>query len=94
MGYHTVALSSGDSKRELALKLGAHAYVDGSKEDQAAALAKLGGAKVIACTAPNPEIIPKLIGGLGQGGKLLILALAPEASIPLSECLASSRLLS
>jgi len=83
MGYHTVALSSGDSKRELSLQLGAHDYIDGSKEDQAAALTKLGGAKVIACTAPNPEIIPKLISGLAQGGKLLILALAPDATIPL-----------
>jgi len=29
------------------MKLGAHVYVDGSKEDQSEALQKLGGAKVI-----------------------------------------------
>ena len=47
MGYHVVALSSGDSKKALALELGAHDYLDGSKVDQAAELQKMGGAKVI-----------------------------------------------
>ena len=47
MGYRTVALSSSGSKKDLAMKLGAHDYLDGSKVDQAAELQKLGGAKVI-----------------------------------------------
>lgn len=46
MGFEVVALSQSDSKRELATKLGAQHYVDGSKESQAEALAKMGGAKV------------------------------------------------
>lgn len=46
-GYKVVALSTSGAKEELAKKLGAHVYVDGSKEDQAEALQKLGGAKVI-----------------------------------------------
>jgi D-arabinose 1-dehydrogenase-like Zn-dependent alcohol dehydrogenase len=83
MGFQTVALSSGSSKKDLAHQLGADVYVDGSKEDQAQALASLGGAKVIVCTAPNADVITKLLGGLAVGGQLLILAVAPPAEVPL-----------
>lgn len=83
MGFRTVALSSSDSKRKLASELGAHEYVDGSKEDQAGALARLGGAKVIVCTAPSKDAIQALLPGLAVGGQLLILALAPEATVPI-----------
>ncbi|GAA5901006.1 hypothetical protein JCM6882_005999 [Rhodosporidiobolus microsporus] len=82
MGYKTVALSGSASKKELADKLGAHVYVDGSKEDQAEALQKLGGAKVVVCTAPNPEIIGKLVPGLAPDGQLLILGVTNEVTIP------------
>ena len=82
-GFKTVALSSSDSKRELAKELGAHVYVDGSKEDQAEALNKLGGADLIMCTAPNADVIKKLIGGLNVNGTLLILAvLGEDLAIP------------
>ncbi|KAI1454688.1 alcohol dehydrogenase [Annulohypoxylon moriforme] len=74
MGYHTVAISSGESKRDFALKLGAHQYIDSSKEDPVKELAKLGGAALIVGTAPNPKAIGPLVGGLGVGGKLLVLA--------------------
>jgi D-arabinose 1-dehydrogenase-like Zn-dependent alcohol dehydrogenase len=60
-GFKTVALSSSDSKKDLAKELGAHVYVDGSKEDQAEALNKLGGADLIMCTAPNADIIKKYV---------------------------------
>lgn len=85
MGFRTIALSSSDSKRKLASELGAQEYIDGSKVDQAEALAKLGGAKVVVCTAPSSKAIQALIPGLAVGGQLLILALAPEATIPLGE---------
>jgi D-arabinose 1-dehydrogenase-like Zn-dependent alcohol dehydrogenase len=88
MGYRTAALSSGSAKKDLALQLGADYYIDGSKEDQAQALAKLGGAKVIAATAPNPEIISKLIPGLAPSGQLVILAIAPPAEVPLGGLIA------
>lgn len=73
-GYRVVALSSGSEKEEFARKLGAHDYIDGSKQDQAEALQKLGGADMIVCTAPNPKVIGNLVNGLGIKGKLLILA--------------------
>jgi D-arabinose 1-dehydrogenase-like Zn-dependent alcohol dehydrogenase len=88
MGFRTAALSSGSAKKDLALQLGADYYIDGSKEDQAQALAALGGAKVIAATAPNPEIIAKLLPGLGVNGQLVILAIAPPAQVPLGGLIA------
>ncbi|KAI0635834.1 GroES-like protein [Trametes polyzona] len=75
MGYRAIALSSGPSKETLARELGAVEYIDGSKVDQAAALKALGGAKVIMCTAPNPDIMQKLLPGLAIDGTLLFIAL-------------------
>jgi D-arabinose 1-dehydrogenase-like Zn-dependent alcohol dehydrogenase len=74
LGYRTVALSSGDSKRQFAKDLGATDYVDGSKEDTVEALNKLGGADLIVVTAPNPKLISPLVNALAAGGKLLMLA--------------------
>ncbi|KAI0749400.1 GroES-like protein [Daedaleopsis nitida] len=75
MGYRVVALSSGPSKESLSHELGAHIYIDGSKSDQAAVLQTLGGAKVILCTAPNADVIQKLLPGLSIDGTLCLLAL-------------------
>lgn len=74
MGYRVIALSSSGAKEQFAKDLGASHYIDGSKEDQAEALQKLGGASLIVSTAPSPETIGRLVGGLGILGKLLILA--------------------
>ncbi|EAW11660.1 alcohol dehydrogenase [Aspergillus clavatus NRRL 1] len=74
-GYRVVALSRGAQKEEFARKLGAHVYIDTSKEDPVAALQKLGGAALIVSTAPSPELINPLIEGLGVLGKLLILSI-------------------
>lgn len=74
MGYRVAALSSGDKKRDFAYKLGAHEYIDTSKENAVDKLTELGGAALIVCTAPNPKAISPLTGGLEAGGKLLVLA--------------------
>ncbi|CAL8574074.1 hypothetical protein XPA_000047 [Xanthoria parietina] len=81
MGYRVVALSSSSAKEQFAKDLGASEYIDGSKEDQAEALQKLGGASMIVSTAPSPETIGKLVGGLAFVGKLVILAPCGEVSI-------------
>ena len=83
MGYRVVALSSSSAKEDLAHTLGAELYVDGSKVNQAEALQQLGGASLIMCTAPNPEVIRGLLPGLAVNGELLILALTKDATIPL-----------
>ncbi|KAJ3554970.1 hypothetical protein NM688_g2828 [Phlebia brevispora] len=80
MGFRTVALSTSAAKKDLATKLGAHDYIDGSQVDQAQALQAMGGARVILCTAPSGKAIAKLLPGLGTGGQLVILGISEEAS--------------
>ena len=74
MGYKVVALSSSGAKEKFAKDLGAHVYVDSSKENHAEALQKMGGAAMIVSTAPNPEIMGDLVDGLGAQGKLVLLS--------------------
>jgi len=80
MGYRTVALSSNDSKKKFAFDLGATDYVDGSKEDTAEALRKIGGADLVVVTAPNPKIMGPLLNGCAPLGKILVLA--PVGDVP------------
>jgi alcohol dehydrogenase, propanol-preferring len=82
MGFHTVAISGGAEKAELAMKLGARHYIDAGKQDPAAELQKLGGAQVILATAPSGKAMSALLGGLKLRGKLLIVAAAADP-IPL-----------
>ncbi|KXT05443.1 hypothetical protein AC578_11100 [Pseudocercospora eumusae] len=78
MGFRTVALSRGKDKKDFAMKLGATDYIDTKAEDVGEALQKLGGAALIVVTAPNPEVITPLLGGLQNRGKLLIhVAIGP-----------------
>ena len=74
MGFKVVALSSTGSKEKFAKELGAHVYVDASKENHAEALTKMGGAAMIVSTAPNLDIMGDLANGLAPRGKLILLA--------------------
>lgn len=73
-GYRTVAISSSAAKKDFAMKLGAHDYIDGSKGDVGKQLKELGGAACILLTAPNRKLITQLVGGLAPLGKLVVLA--------------------
>ncbi len=73
-GFHVVALSRGKAKEELALRLGAHRYVDTERVNAAEELAKSGGARVILATAPDSKAISSLVDGLSNDGKLLAIA--------------------
>jgi D-arabinose 1-dehydrogenase-like Zn-dependent alcohol dehydrogenase len=77
LGFKTVALSRGTDKKDLSIKLGAHAYFDTSTGDAAKKLLEMGGARVILCTAPNSHAIIELIDGLGRNGQIIIVA-APQ----------------
>ncbi|BDG05622.1 alcohol dehydrogenase [Anaeromyxobacter oryzae] len=79
LGFRTVALSRGADKRALALELGAHEYVDQETGDAAAALQKLGGARVVLATAPNAQLMSSLIDGLGRNGTLLVVGATADA---------------
>ena len=74
MGMRTVAISTSDSKKELAKELGAHHFINTDEKDAAEELQKLGGAKLILATAPYSKAITSVIGGLGTDGKLLMVA--------------------
>jgi D-arabinose 1-dehydrogenase-like Zn-dependent alcohol dehydrogenase len=78
MGFKTVAINRGSDKESLALKLGAHYYIDATASDVVAELQKLGGASVILATAPNAQAISALVDGLAPSGKLLVPAAPAE----------------
>jgi D-arabinose 1-dehydrogenase-like Zn-dependent alcohol dehydrogenase len=78
LGYRTVAISRGEDSRELALKLGAHAYVNSDTTNPAQELQQMGGAKAILATAPSGKAMSALIDGLGDRGKLMVIGASPE----------------
>ena len=72
MGYRTVALSRGTAKKDFAMQLGATDYIDTEAHNVGEELQKMGGAAMIAVTAPNPDVFPPLLEGLAPGGTLLL----------------------
>lgn len=78
MGFRTVAIARGKDKEPLAKQLGAWKYVDSRAEDPAAALAALGGARVVLATVTNGEAMSATIGGLALNGTLMVLGAPPS----------------
>lgn len=81
LGYKTVAIARGADKGPLAHELGAHHYIDSQAEDPAAALMKLGGAKVILATATSGAAMSAVQGGLAPRGTLLIVGVPDRLDI-------------
>jgi D-arabinose 1-dehydrogenase-like Zn-dependent alcohol dehydrogenase len=78
MGFKTVAVARGADKEELAIRLGAHIYIDSSQRDPAQALQRLGGANAIVTTAPSGKAMGEILPGLKSRGKLLVVGVAPD----------------
>jgi len=78
MGFRTLAIARGSDKEALARKLGAHQYIDSQAQDVAAALLKVGGAKVILATVTNAEAMAATLAGLAVHGKLLVVGAPHE----------------
>lgn len=78
MGFRTVAIARGRDKEPLARRLGAVRYVDSTGEDPAAALAALGGARVVLATVTSGEAMSATIGGLAPRGRLMVLGAPPS----------------
>jgi len=78
MGYRTVAIARGKDKKELAQKLGAHAYIDSESQNVSEELKKLGGAKVILSTVTHAPAINAALDGVANNGKLVVVGIAPE----------------
>ncbi len=75
MGARVVAVDIAQDKLELARKLGADVVVDASREQPAKAIRSLGGAHVILCLAPTPEVIGQAFEALRRGGTLVLVGL-------------------
>jgi len=73
MGFVTVAITSSAEKEKLAMELGAHYYINLSKQKVAEELQKLGGAKVILCCGSNADAMSEAHFGLGSNGNMVIL---------------------
>ena len=83
MGFRTVAIGRGRDKEKLAQDLGAHAYIDATVEDGAAALQRMGGARAILATGTSGAAIGPLVSGLATRGKLIVVG-APADPIQLN----------
>eukprot|EP00127_Corallochytrium_limacisporum_P000681 Clim_evm80s22 gene=Clim_evmTU80s22 len=83
MGFRVAAISTSNRKEELARRLGAHIFVDLSKQTAQEAFSGYGGARLIIATAPAAESMAPLLSALGVNGKLL-LAGADANTFPLS----------
>jgi D-arabinose 1-dehydrogenase-like Zn-dependent alcohol dehydrogenase len=81
MGFHTVAVARGKDKEPLARRLGASVYIDSQAEDPAAALQKLGGARVILATVTSGEAMSAVQGGLAVNGTMLLIGAAPSMQV-------------
>ncbi len=77
-GYQTVAIGRGGDKKDLAVKLGARAYIDSSRQDVARELLALGGAGAIVATAPDTKGMGALVDGLAVGGRVVVVGASPE----------------
>jgi D-arabinose 1-dehydrogenase-like Zn-dependent alcohol dehydrogenase len=73
MGCRTVAVARGTDKEPLARQLGAHHYIDSTRQNVAGELMRMGGARVILATLTDAKSMSDAVGGLGVDGKLLVL---------------------
>ncbi len=78
MGMRTIALSTTDDKKELAMELGADHFIATKDQDAVEQLQKLGGADLIVATAPHADAISSVIDGLGIDGTMLLIAAAGD----------------
>lgn len=78
MGFRVVAIARGSDKAEEALALGAHVYIDNSKEDAATRLQEMGGAQALITMIENSQAISSLLPGLAPEGRLVVLNPARE----------------
>jgi propanol-preferring alcohol dehydrogenase len=77
LSLRVVAVARGSGKEDLALRLGAHHYVDSTTSDTAAQLTRLGGARLALATAAAGDMSP-LLDGLAYGGRLVVVGVSPE----------------
>jgi D-arabinose 1-dehydrogenase-like Zn-dependent alcohol dehydrogenase len=78
LGYRTVAIARGGDKEALARQLGAHHFIDNAKDDVAAALNRLGGARTVLATITSAKAMSPVIDGLAVRGRLVVVGVDAE----------------
>ena len=78
MGFETIAIARGADKKQDALDLGAHHYVDSKAGDVSEALQALGGVSVVLATAANSQAMADTVGGLLPRGELIVVGVTPD----------------
>lgn len=73
MGFEVAAIGRGRNIADEALRLGAHVYIDASREDAAGVLMAMGGAKAIISTIGHAETVSSLLAGLSPRARLVLL---------------------
>ncbi|WP_416973053.1 alcohol dehydrogenase catalytic domain-containing protein [Streptomyces sp. 4F14] len=92
MGFETVALARGEEKRALAEELGARHYIDTERHQPGAALAELGGARLILSTASSTKPLTELVDGLAPHGRLTVVGFdGTPLQLPLAKLVMSAR---
>ncbi|PBK63959.1 GroES-like protein [Armillaria solidipes] len=81
MGLKVYAVSSGSSKRDLALSIGAYDYIDSSSTNAVEKIQSLGGAKVIICTAPYADQISAIIPAVAVNGTVTLVSAATDTEV-------------
>ncbi|HXK01441.1 MAG TPA: alcohol dehydrogenase [Verrucomicrobiae bacterium] len=81
MGCRAVGIARGADKEPLARQLGAHHYIDSQKQDPAAELQKLGGAKVVLATVTNGDAMAAAVGGLAVNGTFMVIGAAGPMTV-------------
>ena len=84
MGFRVVAIARGSNKRDLALKLGAHHYIDSTNQNAAQELQKRGGARVIVSTAANNASKAPLVPGLAPRGQMIVVGASGNDPVALN----------
>lgn len=83
MGFETIAIARGAGKRDDAVQLGAHHYIDSTAGDVSEAMRKLGGASVVLGTAGSSGAMGQTVGGLLPGGELVTVGVTAQP-LPIS----------
>ncbi|QIQ02187.1 alcohol dehydrogenase catalytic domain-containing protein [Streptomyces liangshanensis] len=95
MGYETVVVSRGAEKEADARSLGAHHYIDSSRDRPGAALRARGGAALIVSTASGTGLLAELVDGLAPHGHLSVVGFdAADVAIPMGKLVMGARTLS
>lgn len=83
MGFRVIAVGRGEDIADDALALGAHHYIDTRREDAAATLQTMGGARAILATISHAETVAALMKGLAPQGTIVLLG-AGKDPLPVS----------